>query len=209
MNVRVKICGIINNEDAHAAVEYGADALGFVFAKSPRQVTKEHARDIVKNLPPFVSPVGVFVDEQIDTLKEICDFCGIQTVQLHGNEQPSYLKELEGYKLIKAFRVKEEEDLKPLANYKPHAFLLDSYVKGVMGGTGVPFKWEIARQAHKYGIIILSGGLTPENVKEAIQMVKPYAVDVSSGVEASPGKKDKLLMKQFIENAKERMREDG
>jgi len=203
--MRVKICGITNNEDAHAAVEYGADALGFVFAKSPRQVTKEHARDIVKNLPPFVSPVGVFVDEQIDTLKEICDFCGIQTVQLHGNEQPSYLKELEGYKLIKAFRVKEEEDLKPLANYKPHAFLLDSYVKGVMGGTGVSFKWEIARQAHKYGTIILSGGLTPENVKEAIQMVKPYAVDVSSGVEASPGKKDKLLMKHFLLNAKERM----
>ena len=203
MNMRVKICGITNNEDAHAAVEYGADALGFVFAKSPRQVTKEHARDIVKNLPPFVSPVGVFVDEQIDTLKEICDFCGIQTVQLHGNEQPSYLKELEGYKLIKAFRVKEEEDLKPLANYKPHAFLLDSYVKGVMGGTGVPFKWEIARQAHKYGIIILSGGLTPENVKEAIQMVKPYAVDVSSGVESSPGKKDTLLVKRFIANAKE------
>jgi len=201
--MRVKICGITNNEDAHAAVEYGADALGFVFAKSPRQITKEQARDIIAELPPFVSPVGVFVDEMADMIKEICDFCGIQTVQLHGNEQPSYLKELEGYKLIKAFRVKEEDDLKQLANYKPHAFLLDSYVKGVMGGTGVSFKWEIARQAHKYGIIILSGGLTPENVKEAIQMVKPYAVDVSSGVEASPGKKDKLLMKRFIANAKE------
>ena len=207
--MRVKICGITNNEDAQAAVEYGADALGFVFAKSPRQITKEQARDIIEKLPPFVSPVGVFVDEKADMIKEICDFCGIQTVQLHGNEQPSYLKELEGYTLIKAFRVKEEDDLKYLANYKPHAFLLDSYVKGVMGGTGVSFKWEIARQAHKYGIIILSGGLTPENVKEAIQMVKPYAVDVSSGVEASPGKKDKILMKRFIANAKERMREDG
>ncbi len=207
--MRVKICGITNSEDAHAAVEYGADALGFVFAKSPRQITKEQARDIIAELPPFVSPVGVFVDEKVDKIKEICDFCGIHTVQLHGNEQPSYLKELEGYMIIKAFGVKEEDDLKPLANYKPHAFLLDSYVKGVMGGTGVPFKWEIARQAHKYGTIILSGGLTPKSVKEAIQMVKPYAVDVSSGVESSPGKKDKLLMKQFIENAKERMREDG
>jgi len=202
MNMRVKICGITNSEDAQAAVEYGADALGFVFAKSPRQITKEHARDIIKKLPPFVSPVGVFVDEKADMIKEICDFCGIHTVQLHGNEQPSYLKELEGYKLIKAFRVKEEDDLKPLANYKPHAFLLDSYVEGTMGGTGVPFKLEVARQAHKYGNIILSGGLTPENVKEAIQIVKPYAVDVSSGVESSPGKKDKLLMKQFIMNAK-------
>ena len=200
--MRVKICGITNNEDAHAAVEYGADALGFVFAKSPRQVTKEQTRDIVKNLPPFVSPVGIFVDEEIDTLKWICDFCAIRTVQLHGSESPLYLNDLRGYKIIKAFRVKAEEDLEPLANYKPHAFLLDSYVKGVMGGTGVSFKWEIARQAHKYGTIILSGGLTSENVKEAIRIVKPYAVDVSSGVEASPGKKDKLLMKQFIMNAK-------
>ena len=200
--MRVKICGITNNEDAHAAVESGADALGFVFAKSPRQVAREQARDIIAELPPFVSPVGVFVDEKADMIKEICDFCGIHTVQLHGNEQPSYLKELEGYKLIKAFRVKEEDDLKPLANYKPHAFLLDSYVKGVMGGTGVSFKWEIARQAHKYGAIILSGGLTPENVREAIRVVKPYAVDVSSGVESSPGKKDKKLIKQFIINAK-------
>ena len=200
--MRVKICGITNNEDAQAAVEYGADALGFVFAKSPRQITKEQARDIIKNLPPFVSPVGVFVDEKVDKIKEICDFGGIHTVQLHGNEQPSYLKELEGYTLIKAFRVKEEDDLKPLANYRPHAFLLDSYVKGSPGGTGVPFKWEIARQAHKYGAIILSGGLTPENVREAIRVVKPYAVDVSSGVESSPGKKDTLLVKRFIANAK-------
>ena len=207
--MRVKICGITNNKDAHAAVEHGADALGFVFAKSPRQITKEQARDIINNLPPFVSPVGVFVDEQIDTLKEICDFCGIHTVQLHGNEPPLYLNDLRGYKIIKAFRIREEDDLKPLANYKPHAFLLDSFVKGVMGGTGVSFNWEIARQARKYGTIILSGGLTSENVKEAIQMVKPYAVDVSSGVESSPGKKDKLLVKRFIANAKERMREDG
>ena len=202
MNMRVKICGITNNEDAQAAVEYGADALGFVFAKSPRQVTKEQTRDIIRNLPPFVTTVGVFVDEKVDKIKEICDFGGIHTVQLHGNEQPSYLKELEGYTLIKAFRVKEEDDLKYLANYKPHAFLLDSFVKGVMGGTGIPFKWEVARQAHKYGNIILSGGLTPENVKDAIQIVKPYAVDVSSGVESSPGKKDKSLMKRFIANAK-------
>lgn len=200
--MRVKICGITNIEDALAAVALGADALGFVFAKSPRQVTKEQARDIIENLPPFVSPVGVFVDEKVETIKEICDFCGIHTVQLHGNEDPLYINDLKGYKIIKAFRIKEEGDLKPLANYKPHAFLLDSYVKGVMGGTGVAFNWEVARQAHKYGAIILSGGLTSENVQEAIRIVKPYAVDVSSGVEASPGKKDKVLMKWFIVNAK-------
>ncbi|TVL99198.1 MAG: phosphoribosylanthranilate isomerase [Candidatus Brocadia sp. WS118] len=200
--MRVKICGITNSEDAQVAVELGADALGFVFAKSSRRVTKERAKDIIEKLPPFVSPVGVFVDEKVETVKDICNFCGIHTIQLHGNEEPLSLNELKGYKIIKAFRVREENDLKPLANYKPHAFLLDSYVKGVMGGTGVPFQWEIARLAHKYGTIILSGGLTPDNVEEAIRLVRPFAVDVSSGVELSPGKKDKELMKQFIMHAK-------
>lgn len=196
------MCGITNSEDAQAAIESGADALGFVFAKSPRRVTKEQARDIVKNLPPFVSFVGVFVDERVEVIQEIGDFCHIGTVQLHGNEPPSCLNHLEGYKIIKAFRIKEESDLMPLGDYQPHAFLLDSYVKDVMGGTGVPFKWDIARAAHKYGAVILSGGLTPENIREAIRVVKPYAVDVSSGVESSPGKKDHLLMKRFIGNAK-------
>lgn len=196
------MCGITNSEDAQAAIESGADALGFVFAKSPRRVTKEQARDIVKNLPPFVSFVGVFVDERVEVIQEIGDFCHIGTVQLHGNEPPSCLNHLEGYKIIKAFRIKEESDLMPLGDYQPHAFLLDSYVKDVMGGTGVPFKWDIARAAHKYGTVILSGGLTPENIREAIRVVKPYAVDVSSGVESSPGKKDHLLMKRFIGNAK-------
>lgn len=201
--MRVKICGITNSEDAQNAVELGADALGFVFAKSPRQVTKDQARDIIKNLPPFVSAVGVFVDEQVTIMKEICEFCNIRTVQLHGNEPPLYLNDLNTYIIIKAFRIRDDDDLRPMAIYKPHAFLLDSYVKGTMGGTGVPFTWEIAKQAHKYGTIILSGGLTPENVKEAIHTARPYAVDVSSGVELSPGKKDKTLIRRFMKNAKE------
>ena len=121
-NMRVKICGITNSEDAQDAVELGADALGFVFTKSPRQIIKEQAGDIIRNLPPFVTTVGVFVDEKADVIKEICNFCGIHTVQLHGNEQPAYLNELEGYKIIKVFRIKEEDGLRPLANYKPHAF---------------------------------------------------------------------------------------
>lgn len=197
------MCGITNSEDAQAAVESGADALGFVFAKSPRQVTKEQARDVIEKLPPFVSFVGVFVDEGAAAIRAICDFCHIGTIQLHGNEPPSCLSYLEGYKIIKAFRVKEEGDLTQLSDYQPHAFLLDSYVKGVMGGTGISFQWDIAASAHKYGAIILSGGLTPDNVSSAIRMVKPYAVDVSSGVESSPGKKDKQLMQRFIGNAKE------
>lgn len=200
--MRVKICGITNREDAQNAITLGADALGFVFAKSPRQVTKEQARDIVQSLPPFVSAVGVFVDEQVHTIKEICKFCNIYTVQLHGSEPPAYINDLKEYKVIKAFRIRDDNDLKPMADYRPHAFLLDSYVKEAMGGTGVVFQWAIARESHKYGAIILSGGLTPENVKEAIHNVRPYAVDVSSGVELSPGKKDKILIERFINNAK-------
>lgn len=202
MNMRVKICGITNVEDANAAVELGADALGFVFAKSPRQITIEQAREIIETLPPFISIVGVFVDENIDRINKICNSCGIHTVQLHGNEDPQFLNELKEYKIIKAFRIRDESDLKPMSNYKPHAFLLDSYVKGIIGGTGITFNWTYAHQAKKYGNIILSGGLTPENVKEAIHIAKPFAVDVSSGVESSPSKKDKLLMKRFILNAK-------
>ncbi len=200
--MRVKICGITNQEDALAAVDAGADALGFVFAKSPRQVTKEQAWNIIQRLPPFVSPVAVFVDEQVDAIKEICNFCGIYTVQLHGSEPPEYVNYLEKYTVIKAFRVRGEKDIQQLAHYKPHAFLLDSYVKGAMGGTGVTFKWELARKACSYGPIILSGGLTPENVSEAIRVVNPFGVDVSSGVEISPRKKDKELVKRFIMNAK-------
>jgi len=200
--VRVKICGITNKDDALSAIECGADALGFVFAKSPRRVTIEQAKDIICELPPFISIVGVFVDEEIDKIQNICESCGIYTVQLHGNEPPSYIEHLNKYKIIKALRIKAKKDLEIMAGYKPHAFLLDSYVKGVMGGTGVAFRWEIAKEAHKYGTIILSGGLTTENIKAAIHMVKPYAVDVSSGVEASPGKKNRSLIKQFITNAK-------
>lgn len=202
MIMRVKICGITNTYDALSAVELGADALGFVFAKSPRQITIEQAREIIETLPPFISVVGVFVDEKIDKIKIICNSCGIHTVQLHGNEDPQFLNELKEYKIIKAFRIRDESDLKPMSNYKAHAFLLDSYVRGIIGGTGTTFNWAYAHQAKKYGNIILSGGLTPENVKDAVHIAKPFAVDVSSGVESSPGKKDKLLMKRFILNAK-------
>ncbi len=200
--MRVKICGITNTYDALAAVELGADALGFVFAKSPRQITIEKAREIIETLPPFISAVGVFVDENIAMINKICNSCRIHTVQLHGNEDPQFLNELKEYKIIKAFRIRDESDLKPMSDYKPHAFLLDSYVKGIIGGTGITFNWAYAHQVKRYGNIILSGGLTPENVKEAINIAKPFAVDVSSGVESSPGKKDKLLMKRFILGAK-------
>ncbi len=203
--VKVKICGITNLRDARVAVEAGADALGFIFAPSPRLVTPEKARNIVKRLPPFVTPVGVFVNEEIGCLLDVATYTGVKAVQLHGDETPSYVKEVMRNGLfwgIKAFRIKTKKDLTKLKTYKPHAFLLDSYQKGQLGGTGKPFPWELAREARELGTIILAGGLNPENVQEAIRTVQPYGVDVSSGVESSPGRKDRRLVKEFVQTAK-------
>lgn len=196
--VRVKICGITNAEDAQDAVALGADALGFIFADSPRRITETAARVIIKSLPPFISSVGLFVNESIERVKDVCEFCGIYTVQLHGEESPEYLYGLAGYKIIKAFRVRDRNVLDILKDYSVDAFLLDSYTQGKMGGTGTSFPWEIAKEAKRFGQIIIAGGLTPENIADAIIVAHPYAVDVSSGVETRPGKKDKDLMKRFI-----------
>lgn len=201
--VRVKICGITNPGDARAAVELGADALGFVFAHSPRQITPERARKLAKSIPPFITPVGVFVDEELEKVQAIARFCGLGAVQLHGNESTTYAGGLRGkYSVIKAFRIRSLRELVLLRRYRVDAFLLDSYEKGRPGGTGKTFPWEIARRARSFGPIILAGGLNPYNVREAIEMVRPFAVDVSSGVEIRPGKKDRHLMRQFIEAAK-------
>lgn len=213
--VKVKICGITNAEDARDAVALGADALGFIFADSPRRITETAARVIIKSLPPFISSVGLFVNESIERVKDVCEFCGIYTVQLHGEEPPEYLYGLAGYKIIKAFRVVEQASsllkehrqdacatnrgvLDILKEYSVDAFLLDGYTQGKMGGTGTSFPWEIAKEAKRFGQIIIAGGLTPENIADAIIAAHPYAVDVSSGVETRPGKKDKDLMKRFI-----------
>lgn len=217
--VRVKICGITNAEDAMDAVALGADALGFIFADSPRKITEIEARAIIKSLPPFISCVGLFVNESIERVRDVCEFCSLHTVQLHGDEPPEYLYGLTGYKIIKAFRVVEQASsllkehrqdacatnrgvLDTLKEYSADAFLLDGYAPGKMGGTGVSFSWEIAKDAKRFGQIIIAGGLTPENIADAVIGAHPYAVDVSSGVEASPGKKDKGLMKRFITIAK-------
>lgn len=217
--VRVKICGITNAEDAKDAAALGADALGFIFADSPRKITEIEARAIVKSLPPFISCVGLFVNESIERVKAVCEFCALHTIQLHGDEPPEYLYGLTGYKIIKAFRVVEQASsllnehrqdacatngsmLDTLKEYSADAFLLDGYAAGKMGGTGASFPWEIARGAKRLGQIIIAGGLTPENIADAVTIAHPYAVDVSSGVEARPGKKDKGLMKRFIATAK-------
>ena len=201
--VKVKICGITNPKDARLAARLGADALGFNFvASSPRCVTKERALAIIESLPPFVTPVGVFMDHDPETVRGICDFCGIQTVQLHGNEKPSMLGRLTNLRRIKAFRLQKQEDIRRLSRYTCEAYLLDTYVHGVPGGTGATFNWEWAREASSYGPIVVAGGLTPENVAEAVRIARPYGVDVAGGVESEPGKKDRDLMAVFIAMAK-------
>jgi phosphoribosylanthranilate isomerase len=199
--VKVKICGITNLEDALAAVSWGADALGFVFAPSPRQVTRQQVANIVAGLPPFVCKVGVFIDSELQEVKETMRACGLDLAQLHGSESPDFCQELFP-RVIKSFRVEDESVLALLPQYKVSAYLLDSYNEALKGGTGRSFDWGIAKKATHYGPIILSGGLTSANVRQAIPLVRPYAVDVSSGVESKPGVKDHAKLRAFLETAK-------
>lgn len=197
---KVKICGITNRDDALMAAELGADALGFVFYRaSPRYVLPERAREIIERLPPFVTTVGVFVNEKKETVEEVIETSGIEAVQLHGEESPAYCASLRGVKVIKAFRVRDEFHPERLGHYEVDAYLLDAYQKGLYGGTGKTFSWEMARRGKEYGRIILAGGLTPENVRQAVEAVQPYAVDVSSSVEQSPGVKDREQVRAFLE----------
>jgi phosphoribosylanthranilate isomerase len=201
--VRVKICGITSAEDARAAVEAGADALGFMFYEpSPRCVTPELAAAIIGELPAHVAKVGVFVDADEATVRATADAAGLDTLQFHGNESPEYCARFE-LRTIKAFRVKDSGSLGQLPDYGTDAWLLDSYVKGVPGGTGKQFNWDLAVEAKRLGRpILLAGGLTPENVGEAVGQVAPFGLDVSSGVEASPGRKDAAKVAALIANAK-------
>ena len=201
--VKVKICGITNIEDGFAAVSFGADALGFVFyPQSPRSVDPEMVKEIISALPPFLSTVGVFVDKPKSEIEKICSFTGIDIAQLHGHESPDDCKLSE--KVVKAIRVKELNDLDGLHKYTSvSAFLLDTYSDDAIGGTGQTFNWDIAVKAKKYGNIILAGGLTPDNIEDAISTVQPYGVDVSSGVEGrEKGKKDHTKLELFIKRAK-------
>jgi phosphoribosylanthranilate isomerase len=196
--MRVKICGITNLEDALMAVEAGAHALGFVFAPSPRQVTPECAAEIISRLPPFVQTVGVVVNQDAEA---ILARCPLDAVQFHGEEGPEVLAQVEGVRRIKAFRVGAAADLEPLERYQEvaHAFLLDARVPGIAGGTGQTFPWRLALEARCYGRpIVLAGGLTAENVTAALEAGRPDAVDVSSLVERSPGRKDPERVRRFV-----------
>jgi len=201
--VRIKICGITNVEDAKAAIDFGADALGFVFFKgSPRCVTLHQAEAIICKLPAFVTTVGVFVDETQEVIRSSIIDAGIDVIQLHGEERPEACQF--SRRSIKAIRIKSIDSLEPLKTFKNlvSGFLLDAYTADALGGTGQKFNWDIAVEAKQFGRIILAGGLTPDNVRDAIVHVKPYGVDVSSGVEQEKGKKDHQKMKLFIERAK-------
>ena len=204
MSLRIKICGITHCDDALAAVDAGADALGFVFHEaSPRHVSIATAAEIIHQLPPFVAKVGVFVDATEETVQQVVAECGLDTVQLHGAESPAVCRRL-SVKVIKAFRVRGLESLIELPQYDTSAWLLDSYVPGQAGGTGARFKWDLALEAKKLGRpIILAGGLTPGNIALAVRQVRPFGVDVSTGVESEPGRKDVRKVQQFIEAARQ------
>ncbi len=201
MRTKVKICGLTRLPDALAAVEAGADALGFMFfAGSKRHIAPAAAAQIIRALPPFVAKVGVFVNASAETVRAVVAECGLDTLQFHGEETPEFCRQFAPLKVVKAFSIQNAESLKPLPDYAVDAWLLDSYVAGQRGGTGEKFNWELACQAKDLGRpIILAGGLTPENIADAVQQVWPFGVDVSSGVETAPGEKSAELVRRFIE----------
>ncbi|MGO8766739.1 MAG: phosphoribosylanthranilate isomerase [Limisphaerales bacterium] len=203
MSTRVKICGITNLADAHAAVEAGADALGFIlYEKSPRHVTLSRAAEISKQLPTFILRVGVFVNATENFIRRAISEAGLTTLQFHGDETPDDCERF-GLMTMKAFRMRNAGTLGEIAKYHTDAYLLDAFSPSVLGGTGHTFNWDLAVEARKMGKpIFISGGLTPENVADAIQKIHPFGVDVASGVERAPGQKDHAKVRAFVNAAK-------
>ena len=203
MMVKVKICGVTSATDALMAATAGADAVGLNFYRaSPRFLEPERALAIRLALPPFVAAVGIFVDEEVERVRELMDYCHLDYAQLHGRETPRKVAQLKQYRIIKAVRIRGEEDLRELERYRADAFLLDAYVEGAPGGTGMTFNWDLARGASNRAKIVLAGGLNPDNVAQAVAAGRPYAVDVASGVESEPGKQDRKLVNRFVRAAK-------
>ena len=200
MKTQVKICGITSVADAVAAAEAGADMIGLMFYEgSPRHITLAQAVEISRALSPFVLRVGVFVNPPEAQVTRAIAACGLSLLQFHGDESSDFCTQF-GMMSLKAVRVRDAESLKALQNYQTDAFLLDAHSLSGLGGTGEKFNWELAVEAKKFGKpIFLAGGLTPENVADAVRQVQPFAVDVSSGVESAPGKKDAAKVRAFIE----------
>ncbi len=202
--MKIKICGLKEVRHAVQAAEMGADFLGFVFAESPRKVTPEQALGIIRELPSKVLKVGVFVDEDDCIINETVTFCGLDLVQFHGRETPEDCRKIL-CPVIKGIRVKDGESLPEMEPYRDcvEMFLLDTYVRGLAGGTGKTFDWSLARPASRYGKVLLAGGLTPGNVKSAVAAARPFGVDVSSGVETG-GIKDPVKIEAFIRQVRGR-----
>ncbi len=200
MQTKVKICGVTNVSDAVAAAEAGADMIGLNFYEgSPRHITVANAAEIARALPPFVLRVGVFVNPAEALVTRALGECGLSLLQFHGDETSEFCTRF-GLMSLKAFRLRDADSLKPLARYQTDAFLLDAYSSSGLGGTGETFNWDLAVAARQFGKpIFLAGGLTPDNVAAAVQKVTPFAVDVSSGVESAPGKKNPARVRAFIQ----------
>lgn len=201
--MEVKVCGITNIEDAAAAVECGADALGFIFhAPSPRYVSPEEVKAVIDRLPADVCKVGVFVNRDRQLINALVSDCGLDMVQLHGDERPEFCAQFPSGIVIKAIYPESGEDLAMLQSYKVRAFLMDTRKGGLYGGTGRACDWDLAAAIARQYPLILAGGLGPDNLEEAIRKVAPLAVDLNSGIESAPGKKDHAKMKKAVEKAK-------
>jgi phosphoribosylanthranilate isomerase len=202
--VRVKICGITRPADAMDAVAAGADAIGLMFyERSRRWVTLDQAQAIARSVPPGIARVGVFVDADEESIRHAIETCGLDTLQFHGDESPAFCERFRPLRIWKAFRVASVDVLRVIARFETDAWLFDTAVPGQPGGSGQRFDWEIAVQAKALGRpIVLAGGLTPENVRAAVERVRPFAVDVSSGVESAPGLKDAGKVRAFVRAAK-------
>ena len=200
MSTRVKICGITSVADGLVATEAGAEMIGLMFyEQSPRHIALTPAVEIARALPPFVLKVGVFVNPPEDFVLRAIGECGLNLLQFHGDETSDFCTQF-GVMSLKALRIKDADSLKKLEHYQTDAFLLDAHSKQGLGGTGEKFNWDLAVPAVQFGKpIFLAGGLTPENVADAVRRVRPFAVDVSSGVESAPGKKDAAKVRAFIQ----------
>lgn len=202
MSILVKICGLTNLDDTLDALECGADYLGFNFyPDSPRYIDPLKAKIIFENIPGAIPKVGIFVNADLQTVFDIAVDLELDYLQFHGEEPSEYCNQF-GHPWWKAFRLKNESDLKQIPQYQSEWLLVDSYVEKAFGGTGVVSNWDLAVKAKQYGNLFLSGGLKPDNIEMALQTVKPYAVDVASGIESSPGKKDRYKMDEFISRVK-------
>ncbi len=203
--VRVKVCGITTLNDARTAATFGADAIGLVFAESPRKVSIEEAREIAAALPDGVLKVGVFVNEEPEEVLRIAREVGLDYAQLHGDEGPEVVEEVRGggLKVMKALRVRGAGSLEAMDDYAADLFLLDAWSEKARGGTGERFDWGVAKSLSGRGNIVVSGGLSPGNVREAIRLFEPYGVDASSSLEDAPGKKNKERVRRFVVAAKE------